>query len=39
MSFSKDVSSLSDLCLAVNVDDLLYDATGLDGIFLLPESD
>ena len=39
MSFSKGVSSLSDLCLARNVDALLDDVTGLGGIFLLPESD
>ena len=35
----KGVSSLSDLCLDVNVDYLLYDITGLVGICLLPESD
>ena len=35
----KDVSSLSDLCLAVNVDDLLDGVTGLVGFFLSPESD
>ena len=33
----KGVSSLSDLCLAGNVDDLLYDVTGLVGFCLLPE--
>ena len=35
----KGVSSLSDLCLAGNVDDLLDDITGLVCIFLLPEPD
>ena len=35
----KGVSSLSDLCLAWNVDDLLDDVTGLVGFFLVPESD
>ena len=35
----KGVSSLSDLCLAVDVDHLLDDVTGLVGIFLVPESD
>ena len=33
----KGVYSLSDLCLAGNVDDLIYDITGLVGICLLPE--
>ena len=37
--FFKDVSSLSDLCLAVNVDALLDEVTSLGGISLLPESD
>ena len=37
MSFFKGVSSLSDLCLAGNLDDLLYDITGLVVICLLPE--
>ena len=36
---SKGVYSLSDLCLAGNVDDLLYDVTGLIGFCLVPESD
>ena len=35
----KGVSSLSDLCLAVNVNDLLDYITGLVGIYLLPGSD
>ena len=35
----KGVSSLLDLCLAVNVDDLLDDVTGLISFFLVPESD
>ena len=39
MRFFKCVSSLSNLCLARNVDDLLYELTGLVGFFLLPESD
>ena len=39
MSFSMDASSLSDLCLAKNVDDLLDYVTGLVFFFLLPESD
>ena len=34
----KDVSSLSDLYLAGNVDDLLYYVTGLVGCCLVPES-
>ena len=39
MRFFKGVSSLSDLFLAGNVDDLLYDITGLFVILLLPEPD
>ena len=35
----KGVSSLSDLCLAGNVDGLLEDVTGLVGFWLLTESD
>ena len=35
----KGVSSLSDLCLAGNVDDLLNYITGLVGICLLTEKD
>ena len=35
----KGVSSLSDLCLAGNVDDLLYEVTGLVGFCLVLESD
>ena len=35
----KGVSSLSDLCITENVDDLLYDFTGLIGFCLVPESD
>ena len=35
----KGVSSLSDPCLAGNVDDLLDDVTGLVVFFLVPESD
>ena len=35
----KDVYSLSDLCLAGNVDDLLDDVTSLVGFCLVPESD
>ena len=34
----KGVSSLSDLCLAGNVDDLLDDVTGFVGTCLVPES-
>ena len=37
--FFKGVYSLSYLCSAGNVDALLDDVTGLDNIFLLPESD
>ena len=37
--YFKGFSSLSDLCLAGNVDDLLYDATGLAGFCLVPELD
>ena len=37
--FFKGVYSLSYLCSAGNVDALLDEATGLDGISLLPESD
>ena len=33
------VSSLSHLCITKNVDDLLYEITGLVGICLLPEPD
>ena len=36
--FFNGVSSFSELCPARNVDALLYDVTGLDGIYLLPES-
>ena len=39
MRFFKGVSSLSHLCLYGNVDDLLYDVTGLVGFCLAPESD
>ena len=35
----KGVSSLSDLCLAGNVNDLLVEIIGLVGICLLPEPD
>ena len=35
----KGVSSLSDLCSAGNVDDLLDDVTGLVGFCLVTESD
>ena len=37
--YFKSVSSLSDLHLAKNVDDLLHDITGLVGFCLIPESD
>ena len=37
--YFKGVSSLSELCLAVNVDDLLDDVTGLVVSFLVPKSD
>ena len=37
--FSKGVSSLSDLCVAINVDDLLDEITGLVDISSLPEPD
>ena len=39
MSVFKGVSSLSDLCSAGNVDALLEDITGSDGISISPESD
>ena len=35
----KGVSSISDMCLGGNVDDLLDDVTGLVGSCLLPEPD
>ena len=35
----KGVSSLSEFCLAGNVDDLLDDVTGLVGFYLVSESD
>ena len=39
MRFFKGVSSLSDLCLARNVDDLLDEITDLVCICFLPEPD
>ena len=37
--YFEGVFSLSDLRLAWNVDNLLYDETGLVGFFLLPKLD